>query len=224
MYQAVFLDAGNTLFHTRKSRQERIIDALERCGLRSDSDEIEAAIEQVRSEMWDSPLWPLTTREKEDRWWRQYYTCFLDYVGEDFDLADPLAQETLYVHYVEAFSEVEEVLETLRGEVKLGVISNAFPSLSEALDKLELTRYFDHVVNSSIVDVWKPDERIYQIALERLDVAPSNAIFVDDLEENIAAAEDLGLTALLIDRWEKYPDTPHRRVTDLYPIVDLVTK
>ncbi len=222
MYEAVFLDAGNTLFHTTKARPRRIQQALDRRGHQLEPEVLDAAIEQARSEMWNSPLWPLTTAEKEQQWWEQYYVCVLDYVDVDVDLAGYLAEETLYVHYVEAFSDVRDVLNALRGEVKLGVISNAFPSLSRALEKLELTPYFDHVVNSSLVDSWKPDERIYHIALERLDVAPANAIFVDDLEENVAAAEDLGITALLIDRWEEHPNTPYRRIADLKPVAEMV--
>lgn len=223
MYQAVFLDAGNTLYHTPVVRRDRIVRALVNHGCHADPEELKAIMEQVRSEMWDSPLWPLSDRAREDRWWLEYYERLLDHLGEDIDLAGDLANETLYVHHVEAFTDVKEVLETLRGQVKLGVISNAFPSLSEALDALTLTLYFDAVINSSLVDAWKPNRRIYEIALERLRVQPESAIFVDDIEENLATAEDLGFTVLLIDRWKQYGDTRYRRITDLRPVAELIT-
>lgn len=223
MYQAVFLDAGNTLFHTPVSRRHRIVQALESRGRRADPEEIQTAMEQVRSDMWDSPLWPLETIEHEERWWLEYYTCLLDHLDEDVDLAGDLAKETLYVHHVQAFTDVNEVLEALQGQqVKLGMISNAFPSLDQALDKLGLTPYFDQVINSSLVDSWKPDERIYRIALKRLNVPPEDSIFVDDIEENVATAEDLGFTAILIDRWEQHTDTPYQCIKDLRPVVELV--
>ncbi len=222
MYQAVFLDAGNTLFHTPVSRRDRIAQALERRGRPADLERIEAIMERVRCEMWDSPLWPLKTREREERWWLEYFERLLDHLSEDIDLAGDLAQETLYVHHVQAFDDVREVLEALRPQVRLGVISNAYPSLSEALDALALSPYLDAVINSSLVDAWKPDLRIYQIALEQLKVRPEEAIFVDDMEENVAAAEDLGLTALLIDRWAQYTDSTFQRIEDLRPLLKLV--
>ncbi len=56
MYEAMFLDAGNTLFHTSLSRRDRIVRAFEQHGRRVDPEEIEAIMEQVCSEMWDSPV------------------------------------------------------------------------------------------------------------------------------------------------------------------------
>jgi len=222
MYQAVFLDAGNTLFHTPVPRRERIVRALERRGRQVDRGEIDAAMNQVRHGMWDSPLWPPETREREEKYWLEYYQRLLDHLNDDVDLAGELAKEALYVHFVQAFADVQDVLNALRGQVKLGVISNAFPSLSEALDDLALTSYFDEVVNSSLVDAWKPDARIYRIALERLGVSPEGSVFVDDIEENVVAAEDLGLTAILIDRWEQHEDSEHKRIADLRPVIELV--
>lgn len=222
MYKAVFLDAGNTLFHTPVPRQKRIGQVLARRGRQITPEAIETAMDQVRNEMWDSPLWPPKTARQEKRWWLEYYTCLLDYLGEDIDLAGDLAEEVLYVHHAQAFNDVKEVLETLQGQVKLGVISNAFPMLNQTLDKLDLASHFDQIINSSLVDSWKPDERIFRIALKRLDVAPETSVFVDDLEENIAAAEDLGFTAILIDRWEQRVNTPYQRISDLRPVVKLV--
>jgi HAD superfamily hydrolase (TIGR01509 family) len=42
----------------------------------------------------------------------------------------------------------------------------------------------------------KPDARIYQIALERSSAQPAEAIFVDDFEHNIVAAQALGITTV----------------------------
>lgn len=222
MYQAVFLDAGNTLFHTPVSHRERIVRALERRGRQVTLEEIAAIMEEVRSEMWDSPPWPPQTREREEQYWLEYHERLLTHLDDNVEMAGDLARETLYTRHVEAFAEVKEVLGTLRGRVRLGVISNALPSLSEALDFLRLHSYFDEIINSSLVNVWKPDRRIYQIALERLGVTPQKSIFVDDLEENVAAAEELGFTVMLIDRWGQHVDSPYQRIEDLRPVVNLV--
>jgi putative hydrolase of the HAD superfamily len=43
----------------------------------------------------------------------------------------------------------------------------------------------------------KPDPHIYQIAVERLGVAPAEIVFLDDVPENVAAARAIGIQAIL---------------------------
>jgi FMN phosphatase YigB (HAD superfamily) len=42
----------------------------------------------------------------------------------------------------------------------------------------------------------KPEPEIYRLAAERLNVAPEQCIFVDDLRENCEGAEAVGMTAV----------------------------
>ncbi len=44
--------------------------------------------------------------------------------------------------------------------------------------------------------VLKPDPRIYHLALNRLGVAPSETIFIDDFKENVVGALDIGMQAI----------------------------
>jgi epoxide hydrolase-like predicted phosphatase len=46
------------------------------------------------------------------------------------------------------------------------------------------------------VGIEKPDQRIYEITCERLDVRPSEVVFLDDLEVNVVAARRLGMRAV----------------------------
>ncbi len=52
---------------------------------------------------------------------------------------------------------------------------------------LPLDELFDDVVDSSEVGLRKPDVRIYALAVERLGVAPADALFVDDAPGNVRA-------------------------------------
>jgi putative hydrolase of the HAD superfamily len=54
-------------------------------------------------------------------------------------------------------------------------------------------QHFDHIVDSSEVGLRKPDPAIYQELLRRLDLEGGEAVFVDDFEENLGPAADLGL-------------------------------
>jgi glucose-1-phosphatase len=85
-------------------------------------------------------------------------------------------------------------IRSLRPRYKTGLLSNAWDELRQLLN----TRYrildaFDDVVISAEVGVAKPDPDIYKIALDRLDVKPNEAVFVDDFIENIESAHKSGL-------------------------------
>jgi epoxide hydrolase-like predicted phosphatase len=52
---------------------------------------------------------------------------------------------------------------------------------------------FDVVIFSAEVRLAKPDPRIYQLMLDKLGVQAAEAIFIDDFQENIDAAQALGI-------------------------------
>jgi len=57
---------------------------------------------------------------------------------------------------------------------------------------------FDHVIESSVIGVRKPDPRFYEIACERAGVAPSEAVFLDDLGVNLKTAAAMGMTTIKV--------------------------
>lgn len=61
------------------------------------------------------------------------------------------------------------------------------------LGTLDVDRLFDATINSAHVGHRKPEPAIYRLALEALGVSPDRALFLDDNEENVAAAADIGM-------------------------------
>jgi glucose-1-phosphatase len=57
--------------------------------------------------------------------------------------------------------------------------------------------YFDGGVISSEVKFSKPDSRIYEILLENYFLTPEESLFIDDIEINVRAAENLGIKGLV---------------------------
>jgi putative hydrolase of the HAD superfamily len=55
---------------------------------------------------------------------------------------------------------------------------------------------FDVVVDSAFVGSRKPERRIYEITLERLNASPDATVFIDDIEVNCEGARELGMTAV----------------------------
>ncbi|MBA3871135.1 MAG: HAD family phosphatase [Anaerolineae bacterium] len=78
------------------------------------------------------------------------------------------------------------------------IISNSFVG---AREKEIATYHFDKmtelIIYSHEVGIQKPDPRIFELACERLEIKPEEMIFVDDVEENIAAAQQLGIHGIL---------------------------
>jgi putative hydrolase of the HAD superfamily len=56
---------------------------------------------------------------------------------------------------------------------------------------------FDAVVISAEVGMRKPEPRIFVHAAELLGLPPADCVFIDDIEQNIAAAEELGFAGVL---------------------------
>ena len=86
----------------------------------------------------------------------------------------------------------------LRPRYRTAILSNA----AEGGHREEERRYgfagmADVLVYSYEVGIEKPDQRIYEIACERLGVRPSEVVFLDDLEANVVAARRLGMRAVL---------------------------
>ena len=49
----------------------------------------------------------------------------------------------------------------------------------------------------------KPDPQIYRIALDKLEVKPDEAVFVDDMRTNVEAARKLGMQGILFQSQEQ---------------------
>jgi epoxide hydrolase-like predicted phosphatase len=85
----------------------------------------------------------------------------------------------------------------LRRDFKTGLLSNAFSDLRRVVTETwKFADAFDEMVISAEVGLVKPDPRIYRLALERLGIAPAEAVFIDDFSRNVLGARAEGLNAI----------------------------
>ena len=61
-----------------------------------------------------------------------------------------------------------------------------------------LADLFDVIIESSVVGVRKPDPAFYALALEKLGIEPSEAVFLDDLGVNLKPARAMGMTTIKV--------------------------
>lgn len=89
-----------------------------------------------------------------------------------------------------------ELVASLRREgVPVGLVSNSLGR--DCYAGFDLPAMFDAVTISGQEGVRKPSRRLYEIGCERLGVTPHEAVMVDDLAQNIVAAERLGMAGVV---------------------------
>ncbi len=117
-----------------------------------------------------------------------------------------------------------ETLERLKSAgFKLAIVSNAEGQIESDAKRFGLHSFFDVIIDSHVVGVAKPDPRIFEIALERLGVAPEDARFAGDIYSiDIVGAHAAGIEAALVDQHDRYSWVEHKRkirhVADLHPL------
>lgn len=110
--------------------------------------------------------------------------------------------------------EIMPVLRNLKNSgYRLGVISNA-----DAYDILHwpespLQEVFDTAVFSCEVGSLKPEARIFELALERLQVMPNEAVFAGDGgSDELYGAKRVGMTTVLMEHLLRRDDTERNRI------------
>lgn len=94
-------------------------------------------------------------------------------------------------------TELAEYIRSLRPRYKTALLSNAWDDVRpNVIEKWNLLPLFDSAVFSSEVRLAKPDPRIYQLVVDRLEVKPAEAVFVDDFPDNVEAARRAGLYSI----------------------------
>ena len=65
-------------------------------------------------------------------------------------------------------------------------------------DAMDFLPYMDGGLLSCDYNVIKPDPAFYQILIDKYDLDPSKCVFLDDLEDNLAAAREFGIQTIQV--------------------------
>ena len=100
-------------------------------------------------------------------------------------------------------------IRSLRPSYLTGLLSNAWTDLRHFLeDEWKIADAFDAIVISAEVGIAKPDPAIFELALRQLGVRAEETVYVDDMQENVIAAQTLGLRGVLFQ-------TPQQAIEDV---------
>lgn len=90
-----------------------------------------------------------------------------------------------------------DFIRNLQPTYRTGLLSNHFPGLRNTLKtKWKIADAFDQIVISAEEGILKPDPRIYQIVLKKLNVFADEAVFIDDFIQNIHGAQAVGMQTI----------------------------
>ncbi|MDO6602962.1 YjjG family noncanonical pyrimidine nucleotidase [Arenibacter palladensis] len=100
--------------------------------------------------------------------------------------------------YNHLFPNTTEVLDYLKPHYKLHIITNGFQEIQhKKLRSSNIHNYFEHIINSEMAGVKKPNPIIFRLALEKAKVQPHKSLMIgDSLEADILGARSVGLHTL----------------------------
>ena len=154
----------------------------------------------------------------------------LDYAMAAVGLDDPAMRRRLMDLYLEldAYAEVPDMLAALKaGGLQTGVLSNGAPKmLRAAIDSAGLADRLDHALSIEDVGIYKPDPRVYQLAVDRVGVTPREICFMSSNAWDAYAASHFGFRVVWVNRFgqppERIPGAPNRELRDLSPLPGLL--
>ncbi|WXG44712.1 MAG: HAD family hydrolase [Promethearchaeati archaeon SRVP18_Atabeyarchaeia-1] len=131
--------------------------------------------------------------------------------------------------HAETYRDVPETLEVLRKQgYRIGIISDAdAEDLTVQLNSAGILDYFDLLTTSSEVKSYKPDARIFEVALAKADCKSGQACHVGDTPEfDILGANRVGLHSILITHGKAKVDVksfkPTRVIKEVGEVVSVL--
>ena len=123
------------------------------------------------------------------------------------------------------YEDVLPTFEKLRGlGIQLGTISNISTNLNQTLEKTNLKSQIDYWLISSETGMTKPDPRIFELALQRANIKPHQAIHVgDQYLSDVMGAVRVGIRPVLLDRYDLLPKPSEcSKILSIKELIDLL--
>jgi HAD superfamily hydrolase (TIGR01509 family) len=230
----VYWDLGGTLVDIPGTMRERIVSKINKdCAANINVDLYDWAIKdewkQRETPKAQQRIKFVKSKEAELEYWIEFFTCVLKKLRLRYknpQLITWLAKIQASPNSFEIYPYVQETLAKL-GDlgIRIGIISNAFPSARKILKHTKLIQKFgnEHIILSCEYNSIKPERAIYQKAIKKAGVNPSEILFIDDRESFVEGAVETGIEAVIIATAASHnADREHRIGTKIH-IIKLLT-
>ena len=194
--EAILFDVGYTLLFPD---QEKTLAPLWNRGIRPTEAQLQGAERVAKQEL---DLLLSQSRKIDQQYWETYYAHLLRTLGIN-DVSLRLELVSLIrtsSNWTRMRPGTTDVLEAMKKNYRLGVISNSDGRMAETLARFGLGKYFEHVIDSGKVGHEKPAPEIFQAALSAMAVEADRALYLGDVYSvDYLGAQKAGLQAMLID-------------------------
>jgi putative hydrolase of the HAD superfamily len=206
--KALLLDLDDTLLDYSGDVDDSWTQACRTCCTprQHDAARLIEALGPTRRWFWDDPERHRTARLDMPGAW----TSIVTYAMERIGLVAPGLAETIVGDFAARrrermclFSDAIDCLEQARRDgLGLGLITNGDARQQRyKIERWDLAKYFDAMVIEGEFGVGKPDAAVYRHVLDKLGVAPADAVMVgDNLEFDVDGPQQLGVRGLWLDR------------------------
>lgn len=120
------------------------------------------------------------------------------------------------------YNDSKIVVKELASKYTLGVISDNWPSGIVQLYSMGIKKYFKTITFSNDVGVFKPNELLFLDALNKMNCKAEDAVFIDDLNENLIGASKLGITPILICQDNNTNQNRETEFTKIFSLNELI--
>ena len=227
--QAVTLDFYNTLVYHRtgtgRGRQYR--EHLSAAGF--DSDPWDHQVLYDVFEYFGASYGTALTAESRMDFWTEFTRRLFEHTNvrapDTIDYAEHAhaIKDIMGPNGFALFDESLPVLRSLKGTgLAIGVISDWQEGLAHFCDELGISVYLDVVVASAEVGYEKPDRRLFDIARERMGIAPHEILHIGDRLEDVEGARAAGFSAALLVREGEPATTTAPVIADLRELLSLL--
>ena len=216
----IFFDVGNTLLFPNR---ERIHTPLAERGLTPDPDLLRDLERSTKNEF-DARM--VQNGSTDHSFWWMFYSQLLAKIGlKDDSVRDQLVSSIRQSANWDVIAPgTREHLQKIGTRYEVGVISNADGKIEHVLSRCHIADCFRSITDSGLVGYEKPHPEIFRQALQAMNAAPDESVYVGDLYSvDYLGATGAGMQAILMDVPGAYRDRGVPRVESLEELNSLLS-
>ena len=193
-YQVLLFDADETLFDFKMAEKQAFLRALEEYKLDVDKEESLKLYSQINKHIWEEFERGEITA---DRLRVERFERFSKKVEVDFDAVGfSKAYAKFLGEGAYLFEDSVEVIDYLSKKYKLALVTNGLKDVQKSrISKTPLKDYFQELIISDEIKISKPDPRIFDYALDKLDHMDKSKVLMigDSLTSDMQGGINAGI-------------------------------
>lgn len=150
------------------------------------------------------PLWQkvISGELSERDYWGQRAREVGHLVGEEWSIQQFCRRHNALSPAIILRPEVLDLIaDVKRAQLKVGILTNELDLFHGEgwLRTVPFAADLDCVIDATYTQILKPDPRAYELALQALNLAPNEVVFIDDQWRNVQGGESVGIRSIHLD-------------------------